>query len=53
MADEHQIDVEVLFATNRDEYSESLSVDLGSTIGEILDKSHVAAIAFRYLSSDS
>jgi uncharacterized protein len=53
MADEHQIDVEVLFVTDREEYSESLSVDLGSTIGEILDKSHVAATALRYLNSDS
>jgi len=53
MADAHQIDVEVLFVTDREEYSESLSVDLGSTIGEILDKSYVAATAFRYLNSDS
>ena len=33
MVNEHQIDVEVLFVTDREEYSESLSVTFGSTIG--------------------
>jgi putative ubiquitin-RnfH superfamily antitoxin RatB of RatAB toxin-antitoxin module len=53
MVNEHQIDVEVLFVTGREEYSESLSVAFGSTIGETLAKSHVTATAQCYLNSES
>ena len=53
MVSEHQIDVEVLFVTDREEYSESLSVALGSTIEYVLAKSHVTATAQRYLNSES
>ena len=53
MVNEHRIDVEVLFVTDREEYSESLSVAFGSTIGEILAKSHVTVVAQRYLDSES
>ena len=53
MVNEHRIDVEVLFVTEREEYSESLSVAFGSTIGEILAKSHVTVVAQRYLDSES
>ena len=55
MGDDFQIAiaVEVLFVTDSEEYSESLSVDIGSTIDQVLDKSEVKTVAQRYLNNQS
>jgi len=53
MDDESKIVVEVLFVTDTQEYSESVPVDYGTTIAQVLEKSQITSIAQDYFGSKS
>ena len=53
MANDPTIQVEILFVSDRDEYSQNLLVTVNSTVDEVLKASETAAVAKDFISGNS